>query len=390
MAPGGRLAFGFSKGAMSNKDLDELAVLIKRHRDALLTSWREQVCLLPSARSLDTPTLNDHVPTLIDELVDALRSHTDTKVLQSLAVGSPPAHGLQRVKDGFDIGEVVSEYSVLRSCVHDLIDANGLGLDGRSYKILNSVFDGAIGLAVESFAKQRALEIQNRREEYLAFVAHDLRTPLNAISLAGRILERTYPGLDSSADSARMFKALRRNVEHLEKLVSKVLEENENLETEVGFKLVLRDLDLWPLVEALIHDLHPVAGTDSTRLINRVPEDTVIHADAGSLKRALQNLIANAIRFTPRGEIVIEARERAPDGGVECSVTDNGAGIPEGQLDRIFEKGATDSANEGGMGLGLPIVKAIVDAHHGELTVESVSGTGSTFRFWLPGALKAA
>ena len=64
-------------------------------------------------------------------------------------------------------------------------------------------------------------------------------------------------------------------------------------------------------MEALVHDLHPVAGTDSTKLVNEVPQDFVIYADAGLLKRVFQNLIANAIKYTPRGEVVISAHRLA-------------------------------------------------------------------------------
>ena len=92
--------------------------------------------------------------------------------------------------------------------------------------------------------------------------------------------------------STQMLNALSRNVQHLEALVRKVLEENTNLETEMGIKLECRVFDLWPLIEALIHDIHPVAGTSSTRLTNAVPEDFVVYADASLLRRVFQNLIA--------------------------------------------------------------------------------------------------
>src|SRR5437763_15914445 len=183
---------------------------------------------------------------------------------------------------------------------------------------MNRVLDQAIGLALQTYATQRALEVQRRREEYLAFVAHDLRTPLNAISLAGGVLELTLQERGKGTETARMLKALRRNVQQLETLVGKVLEENTNLQTEIGLKLERREFDLWPLVEALIHDLHPVAGTDSTHLLNKVPDDLVVYADAGLLRRVFQNLIANAIKYTPRGEIILGAQELGTPAGVEC------------------------------------------------------------------------
>ena len=369
---------------MTINNLEKLVVLIKQERQTLLARWRQQVRELPSARHLDTPTLNDHIPDLLEELAAALQSQSDQTISEVICEGSPPAHGRQRVKDGFDIEEVVAEYNILRDCLHDLADDNGLSLQGKPFHILNRVLDGAIGSAVQTYAAQRALDVQHRREEYLAFVAHDLRTPLNAISLAVRVLELTLPARDTSAGTTQMLKALHRNVQQLEGLVGKVLEENQNLQTEVGVKLQRRTFDLWPLVESLIHDLHPVAGAASTQLINRVPDDLVVYADASLLRRVFQNLIANAIKYTPRGEIVIGAREPGAEGAVECWVSDNGAGIPEEFLEKVFDKGETDPENDGGMGLGLAIVKMFTEAHGGQVTVESKEGVGSTFRFSLP------
>ncbi len=369
---------------MTINDLDKLASLIRQERNALLSRWRQQVRKIPAARHLDTPTLNDHIPDLLDELAVALKSRSDETIPEALCEGTPPAHGLQRIWDGFDIEEVVAEYNILRACIHDLADTNGLRLQGQPFHILNRVLDGAIGLAVQTFATGRALEVQHRREEYLAFVAHDLRTPLNAISMAGRILEQALTGQGSTADSTQMLKSLRRNVLHLEGLVGKVIEENTNLQTEAGIKLERRAFDLWPLVEALIHDLYPIAGTGGTHLINKVPDDLVVYADAGLLRRVFQNLIANAITYTPRGEVTIGAQGPDAEGAVECRVSDNGAGIPAEFIGKVFDLLETDPEKEGGAGLGLAIVKTFVEAHDGKVTVESQEGRGSTFRFTLP------
>jgi signal transduction histidine kinase len=181
-----------------------------------------------------------------------------------------------------------------------------------------------------------------------------------------------------------MFKTLRRNVEHLAALVSKVIEESANLETESGIKLERRDLDLWPLVEAQIRDLQPVAGASNTQLCDAVPEDLVVYADADLLRRVIQNLITNAIRYTPNGDVTIGAREMPAERLVECWVSDNGAGIPEDRLTRVFEPFETDPGPQGGLGLGLSIVKTFIEAHGGKVSVESKKDLGSTFRFTLP------
>lgn len=370
---------------MPAAELRTLALLIRRDIEDLLSTWRRVVRELPSARHLDVPTLNDHLPNLLAELAGALETRSDESIAHALIEGSPPEHGSQRLHDGFDIVEVVAEYNILRGCVHDLAEANGIRLQGEAFHIINRVLDQAIGLAVESYATAQARDVQHRREEYLAFVAHDLRTPLNAMALAARVLDLTIaPG--GSAESVRMLKTLHRNIRQLEGLVTKVLEENANLQTEAGVKLERRFLDLWPLIEALVHDLHPVAGTGSTQLVNDVPEDLVVFADAALLRRVFQNLIANAIAYTPRGSVRIGAQPGGSDGSAECWVADSGTGIPAEMLATVFHKGTGDPERSESTGLGLAIVKTFVEAHGGSVNAESEVGHGTTIRFTLPGA----
>lgn len=96
---------------MTHPDLDTLGALIQHQRSALLLRWRLQVRELPSAHHLDVPTLNDHIPELLDELAGAFHSQSDQTIAEVLKEGTPPAHGQQRVQDAFDIEEVVAEYN---------------------------------------------------------------------------------------------------------------------------------------------------------------------------------------------------------------------------------------------------------------------------------------
>ena len=121
------------------------------------------------------------------------------------------------------------------------------------------------------------------------------------------MLESTLGAQNADPRAVRMIKVLQRNVQSMSGLVAKVIEENDNMKTESGVKLERRNVDLWPLVESMVYDLNPVAGTGSTRLLNDVPEDMVIYADANLLRRMMQNLIANAITHTPQGEVVMRA-----------------------------------------------------------------------------------
>ena len=364
-------------------ELITLAQLVRTESASLLAEWRKQVRQLPSARHLDVPTLNDHIPDLLEELAEAFEGMSDHRITVTLMAGTPREHGIQRVADGFDLGEVVAEYSILRGCLHDLADVHGLTLQGKGFHILNKVLDTAIALAVETHAAQRAWEIQQRREEYLAFVAHDLRTPLSAITLAANTLEGALTSIPGDNDVPRMVQVVQRNAGQLVALVNKVLDENSEMSNGEGINLVRRKIDLWALVGSVIHDIKPIAGAEGTRLINDVPFEIFIQADANLMRRIFQNLITNAVRYTPAGNVRIGATQAA-DGTVECWVSDSGSGIPAEMIDTVFEKGVTDPEREDGTGLGLAIVKSFVEAHGGTVHAVSEDSQGCTIRFFIP------
>lgn len=322
------------------------------------------------------------MPVWIAELASVLSTSSETSD-EFQAVSIPLAHGLQRFEDGFDIEEVVAEYNILRDCVHDMAERLEVDLRGKARRVVNKVFDDAIAAAVKAFAECQAREVQRRRVEHLAFVAHDLRTPLSAITFSAHILEQRLPAVTRDPETARLLKTLGRNAVQLDSLVSQVLRENTQLLTELSVKPERRTFDLWPVVEALIQDLQPLALKTATRMVNQVPDDLDVRADAGLVRRIFQNLIANAIAYTPGGEVTIGARDAGPNERAECWVTDNGAGIARERIDKVFEALETDPERDG-IGLGLAIVKTFVEAHDGIVTVESVEGEGSTFRFTLP------
>jgi two-component system, OmpR family, phosphate regulon sensor histidine kinase PhoR len=370
---------------MADDLLDKLAELIRRERESLLEQWRRDVRHIPGAKGLDTPTLNDHIPDLLEELATTLQTEQDEATVEPHMKLNPKAHGLQRLQDGFDIVEVVAEYNALRNALQDLAELNGLVLQGSAGHIVNRVLDEAIGAAVDAYARQQATELQQRRHEHLSFVAHDLRTPIVAISIASEILERNLTADAKGEENSLMLSALQRNVKRLDGLVTKVIQEEKNLDMDAALQVECREFDLWPIVHDLIRSLTPIAEAAGTELRNRVSIRLVVSGDAGLLTRVFQNLISNAIDYTPQGEVVIEAKEMDAQGGVECSVRDNGAGIAEDFIGKVFDESETDPQKKGGLGLGLAIVKQIVEAHGGEITVESKLGVGSTFRFTLPG-----
>lgn len=368
---------------MSTENLHRLAALIRRERDTLLAEWRKEVRQLPVAHDLDVPTLNDHVPDLLEELAYELEDSSDESMIGELKK-NPIIHGLDRLRLGFDVEEVVAEYNALRSVIQDLIETHGLRLRGTVNRTINRVIDKSIGLAVKTYAAQKALEIQERREEHLAFVAHDLRSPLSSIAMAAQLLERTFPDMAKNEQAATLLETMHRNVGRLNSLVVKVVQEKANLRAQVDERVARQEVKLRALVEVLVGDLSPLAYASNLSLINQVPEGLTASADADMLTLIFQNLISNAIDYTPNGEVMIGARRLNESTAIECWVSDSGAGIPADRLDKVFDKLETDPDKKSGLGLGLAIVKQFVEAHGGEVSVESEISQGSTFRFTIP------
>ncbi|HEX8151337.1 MAG TPA: sensor histidine kinase [Pyrinomonadaceae bacterium] len=368
---------------MSTENLHALAALIRQERDTLLARWRDEVRQLAVAHGLDVPTLNDHIPDLLEELADELAAHVDESMVGELKKNSV-IHGLDRLRLGFDVEEVVAEYNALRGVIQDLIERHNLSLRGPVNRTINRVIDMSIGLAVKTYAAQKALEIQQRREEHLAFVAHDLRSPLSAIAMAAQLLAATIPDAAKDERAAALLETMHRNVGRLNSLVVKVVQEEVNLKAKLDERVERREVNLRELVEALVKDLRPLADASNLHLVNEIPEGLTAFADAGMVSLIFQNLISNAIDYTPNGRVVVGARAGEGSAAVECWVADSGAGIPADRLEKVFDKLESDPGRRSGMGLGLAIVKQFVEAHGGRVSVASEPGQGSTFRFTLP------
>ncbi len=373
-----------------------LADLLERERDTLLAEWRHKVRQLPSAKQLPAPTLNDHVPMLIEELVSALRHPERFDPGKPLSSYASVEHGTQRAHNGYEIGEVVIEYSMLRNCIHTLAEIQGVPLRDSQVHILNSVLDRAIGVAVEAFAHQCEAIERKRRDEHLAFVAHDLRTPLNAVVLASRALEHNG---QQPEERARMLDVLKRNVRQLATLVDSVLQNNQAALARGRDEPQRRHLQLWPLVQQLIAELQPTADFAATRLHNDVPGDLMVYADADMLRRVLQNLICEALLQRPSADVAVAAG--LPDGTAEgaeggrggawCEVRNDGP--QSAAADPARRAGPKDAASPRVLPNDSPpsltIVRTLLASHGGDLRDgadrPAANPIASAFRFHLPG-----
>lgn len=361
----------------------QLAEVFASCQDEIVAEWRQLAGDLLRDLKLDRPTLTDHMPDIVAEITRDLSLGREGALSVEHTRGSPPVHGVQRFHDGLEVDEVVAEYNLLRAAFVTVAERHGLYVVGQAARIINHRLDQAVRLAVSAFAEQQALIHQEQREEHLAFIAHDLRTPLFAASLLVSTLEQGI-ALEEFAKSGDLFVALRRNLRRVEDLIKRVLESNLQPTAAGGaFHPERRVFDLWPLVQRLIVDLASVASESGVTVVNDIPRSLSVLADAGLLSQVFQNLLANSFHYAPHGRIVVSAREE--NGGVTCTVRDDGDGIQPGMLEKVFDKLVTDPAGDG-TGLGLAIVKQIVEAHGGTVHAESALGSGATFIFTLPGS----
>jgi two-component system phosphate regulon sensor histidine kinase PhoR len=221
------------------------------------------------------------------------------------------------------------------------------------------------------------------RKEFVANVSHELRTPLSVVQ---GYVETLSEGAWKEEKSALEFLSIiDKNVRRLSAIVSDLLDLSK-LESG-GQVLDPREVDVRGLVDRVAEAFRPVAERKHQQFSAEVAPGTgMLEADGALLERALSNLVDNALKYTPeRGRIRISAG--LENGHVVMSVEDNGGGIPEADLPRIFERfyrvDKSRSRDLGGTGLGLSIVKHIIQLHGGTISVRS-SPAGSTFTVRLP------
>jgi two-component system phosphate regulon sensor histidine kinase PhoR len=226
--------------------------------------------------------------------------------------------------------------------------------------------------------------LERVRSEFVANVSHELRTPLTCIK---GYLETLLDGaLDDQAHARRFLEVAGTHAERLDRLIDDLLELS-NIESGRVALAPLR-LDLGDLVAGVAAMFERRTARSRQTVEPAVAPGLAVQADRDRLVQILVNLVDNAVKFTPEGgRIRIEA-EAAPDGRVVVRVRDTGIGIASTELPRITERfyrvDKTRSREVGGTGLGLAIVKHLVQAHGGELHIESALGRGTTVSFTLP------
>jgi signal transduction histidine kinase len=273
-------------------------------------------------------------------------------------------------------------------------------LTAEEIRLIESMTD-QLGVAIDNInlfeeLKEKTAELQtanielgeaNRhKSQFLANVSHELRTPLNAIiGSTDNVLDRIAGELNEK--QARYLARVQTNAEHLNLLIEDLLDLSVIESGKMDIKA--KNMSLASLIAEVTESLKPIAEKKPLDLeISRIAANLTAWADRDRIVQVLNNLIGNAVKFTPPEGKVRVAAQRDGNGWVQVSVTDTGPGIPPEEADKIFDEfyqiPQAVRPKIKGMGLGLTIAKKLLEMHGGKIWVESEPGKGSTFFFTLP------
>jgi two-component system phosphate regulon sensor histidine kinase PhoR len=227
-------------------------------------------------------------------------------------------------------------------------------------------------------------QLESMRQDFVANVSHELRTPLSLIRSATETL--LDGGKNDPAVTSRFLQIIDKHAGRLTLLIDDLL---LLARLDSGrIELNLANVAVRDVVQDTLDDAGPAAQGRATQLVNAVPEALEARADAVRLRQVLGNLVDNALKYGRNGGTVTITARAISTAMMEVAVRDDGPGIPAEATERIFERfyrvDKARSREQGGTGLGLAIVKNVVQAHGGDVRVESAFGEGATFFFTLP------
>jgi PAS domain S-box-containing protein len=247
--------------------------------------------------------------------------------------------------------------------------------------------DGAVtGVVLTCRDASAQQELIRLREEFAAMVAHDLRNPIQSMLVQIALLRATAERGEPVPEPA--LERLERLGERLARMASDLLDASR-LELS-RLPLDLAPTDLVEVVRAVVDRVRSTAGDHPIDLRVEAPAPVLI--DAARFDQILTNLLENAVKYSAPG-MGIDVTVQGADGGVDVAVRDRGPGIPLEDVPKLFDRfyqAGRARAKRSGLGLGLYIAKGFVEAHGGQIRVETAPGEGSTFHVWLPAAAQRA
>ena len=333
--------------------------------DGILLSDKEGRVQLANRRALELFGLDPDVPVEGRALAEALASSP----LKEAAIGAAREPRPDQFKD-VEV-ETGQSRRFLRISAHPVRRPNAGGDIG-----------GVI--SVRDVTLER--ELDKMKEEFLHYITHDLRNPLGSAIGFLDILLRGTPGV-LNPDQHTIVSSIKRSTMRLLSMVNNIL---DIAKMEAGrIRLQLKTVSITGVAGRSISILESLAKGKKIKVLLEASEEHSIDADGDLVERVFTNLIGNAIKYTPaEGTITVTIGDH--NGALRCCVADTGEGIPDAYREKIFQKfEQVEGQRRGGTGLGLTIAKFFVEAHLGDIWVESEPGKGSRFYFTIPKTLVA-
>lgn len=340
------------------------------------------------------------VPKSLFDLSPELHGYEDE--LDAILSGQAEHHSLELVNRGdtekkttyvwLQSFPIRSETEQITGILHIIEDVSQLGnyrqrltQQRNELMLLNSKINKR-NLALAA-ANTELKQLDQMKSQFVSTAAHELRTPLSTIS--GYIEILLEPGYDDLTDEqSRCLGIVERNTKRLIRITDDLLDVSS---IEAGrIDLLLRPLWFPKLIDMTVKDLQPMLDAKAQKLTIHVePELPKVLCDENRTMQILSNLVSNAIKYTPdKGIIELRLQTADTDGFILFSVTDNGIGIPENDRQKLFESlvRATNvsQSRSPGVGLGLYIVRSLVELHGGQVWLESEEGKGTTFYATFP------
>jgi signal transduction histidine kinase/DNA-binding response OmpR family regulator len=324
----------------------------------------------------------------IDEVlrtgVPQLRERVNQAELDALVADTCPAEYLRQLAPtSMMVVPMIVNGRVLGAIVFGFC-ASQRSYDTRDLATAQNLAERA-AVAVENARLYREIQrAVKAREDLLAIVSHDLRSPMQSILITAGLLSDKLSDRDPMKPRVE---GILKSAEVIDRLLGDLLDLARF--DAGGLVLDRSECDLRQIVRDALAIVAPQAEAKRIRLVVRLGEDELrVHCDPMRVSQILGNLLVNALKFTPEaGTITVAGKVIASQSKVQIRVSDTGPGISDADREHLFERHwQARSQQRGGVGLGLSIVKALVEAHGGEVAVMSEIGRGSTFSFTLPAA----
>jgi signal transduction histidine kinase len=358
---------------------EALANAIRSSTHDILTEWQALVIREMPPRDIDPREFLDAMGEFLGGVADSLAGEAPPQEEGSTVWHAAASeHGVARVRQGFDIQELVREFAVLRRVLVRRAQQAQLLKDEALRERLLELFDGAVAASVKSYVDSRDYAARRTEAEHIGFITHELKTPLNAAVLAAGQLRRNLP---QDPSIQRPLDLLDRSHRRLEKLIGDVLLVEK---LEATRKANPAEITLGDLLRDVLHDAEAASSAKGLAFEVAIDAGVLLSVDEGLARSAIQNVVENAVKYTDRGAVRVSSD--VDSGEVKLHVWDNCPGLSPEELGIIFLPFKRGRSGKSGSGLGLAIAKRAIEACHGTIQVESSAGAGCHFWLTLPRA----